>query len=80
MGMSEEIYLLRCIITKVCSDFFKAKDYNGKKYIILKTDRIKDYKKGIDFTFYAKREERGIILKRNIYIPLTQEEYEQNIS
>jgi len=75
----EDLFLLRCIVTKVCKDYFEAKDYNGKKYIITKNEASKNFKEGTDSTFYATKKIGGLFLKKVILNPLTKQEYEDFI-
>jgi len=71
-----DLYLLRCVVTKVTAEGFEAKDYNGKKYIIAKNDATKNYKVGTDSTFYATKSEEGFFIKKTVLYPLTSKEYE----
>ncbi|WP_027631780.1 hypothetical protein [Clostridium hydrogeniformans] len=73
---SDDLVLIRCVINKDCGDHFKGKDYNGKNYIIMKTEATKRFKKGTDDTFYAIKEVKGLVLKKEVYHPITTKEYE----
>ena len=72
----DNLVLIRCVINKDCGDYFKGKDYNGTNYIIMKTEATKRFKKGTDDTFYAIKEVRGLLLKKEVYHPITSKEYE----
>jgi len=72
----DDLYQVRCIVTKENYDSFDAKDYNGRKYIIAKNAATKNYKVGTDSTFYATRQEEGLFFKKVILHPLTNREYE----
>ena len=71
----DQIKLLRCIIQKDCGDYFKAKDYQNNKYIIAKNKVTANYKKGTDNTFYAIKETKGKLIKREIYHPISSNEF-----
>jgi len=71
----EDVVLMRCIITKDKGRYFKAQDYNGNKYTIAKNSFSKKFKKGSDDTFYAYKETRGIFYKKEIYNPISTDEY-----
>ncbi|WP_238884705.1 hypothetical protein [Clostridium sp. YIM B02551] len=71
----DDIILMRCIIKKDCGDYFKAEDYNGRKYIIAKNRTSKNFKRGTDDTFYAYKESVGMLFKKEIYYPVSSDEY-----
>ncbi len=73
----DDLTLVRCIIKKDCRNFFKAQDYNGKKYIVIKNHVTSKFKKGTDDTFYAVKEKRGYILKRDVLYPISSTEFEK---
>jgi hypothetical protein len=73
----DDVYLIRCIVTKVNTNTFEGKDYNGKKYIIAKNEVSKNFDVGTDSTFYATKEEQGLIFKKEVLIPLSKREYEE---
>lgn len=59
----------RCIIKAEKSNYYIGKDYNGKKYKIVKNEHIK-CKVGDDFYFYANRE-KGFL--KDTLIPISDE-------
>jgi hypothetical protein len=73
----DDVYLIRCIVTKVNTNTFEGKDYNGKKYIIAKNEVSKSFDVGTDSTFYATKEEQGLIFKKEVLVPLSKREYEE---
>jgi hypothetical protein len=73
----DNLFLLRCIVTKVCKGHFEAKDYNGKKYIIKKNEATKNFKEGTDSTFYATKKINGWFFKKVVLYPLTDSEYRE---
>lgn len=76
MNFSEEnLILIRCLITGETSKYFKAKDYLGNSYLIVKNKITKSLSVGKDNTFHAYKEEKGLILKKTILYPLSNEEY-----
>lgn len=76
----DDLYLMRCIVTKVNDEYFEGKDYNGRKYIIAKNEATKNYKLGTDNTFYATKKVEGLMFKKTILEPLTTDEYEAILS
>lgn len=70
-----DLVLLRCIITKDCGSYFKAKDYNGNKYLIAKNSASKKFKEGSDDTFYAYKEITGVLFKRELYHPVSSKDF-----
>jgi hypothetical protein len=73
----DDLFLLRCVITKIKDEYFEAKDYNGKKYLITRNEATKNYKIGTDTTFYATKKEEGLLFKKVVLNPLTTMEYER---
>ncbi|MPN60295.1 hypothetical protein SDC9_208023 [bioreactor metagenome] len=71
---------MRCVITKVNDNNYEGKDYNGRKYLIVKNEATKNYKLGTDSTFYATKRVEGLMLKKIILEPLTTDEYEYILS
>ena len=71
----DDILLIRCIIKKDCGDHFKAEDYQGNKYIIAKNKISRRFEKGTDDTFYAFKEEMGMLFKKEVYYPVSSSEY-----
>ncbi len=59
----------RCIIKAEKSKYYIGKDYNGKKYKIIKNKYIR-CKVGDDFYFYAKKE-KGLFT--DTLIPISDE-------
>ena len=75
MGKNRErgdvlIDLYRCIIKSERGSSYLGKDYNGRKYKIIKNSHLK-CKVGADIYFYAKIE-KGLI--RDTLIPVSDEE------
>lgn len=73
----DELVVVRCIIKKDCGNYFKGEDYNGKTHIIMKTDATKSFKKGTDDTFYAMKDEMGLIFKKQVLYPITSKQFEE---
>lgn len=72
----DELTLIRCIIKKDCGSYFKGEDYQGKSYIIMKNHATKHLKKGSDETFYAIKDEKGLIIKKEVFYPVSTKEFE----
>lgn len=71
----ENLILIRCLITGESSKYFKAKDYLGNSYLIIKNKITKTLSVGKDNTFHAYKEQKGLILKKTILYPLSNDEY-----
>lgn len=76
MDFSEEnLILIRCLITGENSKYFKAKDYLGNSYLIAKNKNSKSFSVDKDNTFHAYKEQKGLILKKTVLYPLSNDEY-----
>ena len=65
--MNNEFKLYRCIFLKENKDYIIGKDiFNSKIYNIKKSKETTDFKIGTDKSFYAIKEENGLILKKSI--------------
>lgn len=71
----DEIELRRVILKKDCGDYFKAVDYQGKKYRVMKNEVTKKYKVGQDDTLYFYTRKRGKIIKLKFYIAISEEKF-----
>lgn len=71
----DELILIRCVITGENEVYFKAKDYQGKKYLIKKNKEFSNFSIGDDRTFHAYKKENGLVLKRTILHPITHKQY-----
>lgn len=74
---TDELVLVRCIVKKEMGDYFKAEDYNGKKYIIEKNHVTRKFKKGTDETFYALKRTAGIFFKKQVLSPISGDEFQR---
>lgn len=70
----EEYQSFRCIILGESKNYIKAKDYNGKKYKIVKNNATKNFKKGFDYLFYAVLKKKGI-LKTKVLYPISYDNF-----
>lgn len=65
--MNEEFKLYRCIFLKENKDYIIGKDiFNSKIYNIKKSKETIDFKVGTDNSFYAIKEETGLLFKKSI--------------
>ena len=65
--MNEEFKLYRCIFLKENKDYIIGKDiFNSKIYNIKKCEETTDFKIGTDNSFYAIKEETGLLFKKSI--------------
>lgn len=65
--MNEEFKLYRCIFLKENKDYIIGKDiFNSKIYNIKKSKETTDFKIGTDNSFYAIKEETGLLFKKSI--------------
>ena len=65
--MNEEFKLYRCIFLKENKDYIIGKDiFNSKIYNIKKSKETADFKFGTDNSFYAIKEETGLLFKKSI--------------
>lgn len=71
----ENLILIRCLITGESSKYFKAKDYLGNSYLIAKNKITKSFSVGKDNTFHAYKEQHGLIIKKTVLYPLSNDEY-----
>lgn len=62
---------IRCTIVKVRKHHYIGRDYNSKKYKIVKNKYMRNRKVGDDFYFYATLE-RGLF--RDVLTPISDEE------
>ena len=63
--------LYRIIVKKETEKYFVGKSYDNKKYKKIKNENVKNLKVGMDYHFYAKKEEK---LFGTILIPISDEE------
>ncbi|SHJ78995.1 hypothetical protein SAMN05444401_3854 [Clostridium amylolyticum] len=77
MGKVEngEVILIRCVISGEKESYYKAKDYQGKKYLIEKNKDFKKVSVGDDRAFYAYKKEMGKLIKTTTLFPVSHEEY-----
>ncbi len=73
----EDLTLIRFIVKKDCGTYFKAKGYGGEKYIIIKNNASKHLKEESDVSFHVTKEEKGRIIKRQVYHPISSKEFEE---
>ena len=72
----EDTVLVRCLITSVSGEYYKAKDYQGNRYFIEKNNFSRSFQVGDDRSFYAyKKEFQGFFEKRYFLYPITNEKY-----
>lgn len=72
---TKNIHLIRFVIVKEGKDYFICKDYNNKKYKLLKSQETKKLQVGSDTTQYVKKV--GKSLFNDVIMLLTKkEEYE----
>ena len=72
----DDVVLVRCIITGEGDDYYKGKDYQGNRYLIVKNPFFKHLAVGEDRTFYAyKREDLRVFPGKTALYPITHEEY-----
>ena len=65
--MREEFKLYRCIFLKENKDYIIGKDiFNSKTYHIKKSKEIEEFRIGTDNSFYAIKEENGLMFKKLI--------------
>lgn len=65
--MKEELRLYRCILLKENRDYIIGKDiFNSKIYHIKKSKETEEFRIGNDNSFYAIKEENGLIFKKLI--------------
>ncbi|WP_040213351.1 hypothetical protein [Clostridium polynesiense] len=72
----KDLTLLRCTITEEEKDCFKAKDFSGNKYVIMKNEAERYFSVGEDRTFFALKRQEGLMFKKDVYYPITNEQYE----
>lgn len=70
----EDYKFFRCIFLGESKKYIKAKDFNGKRYKIVRNESTKNFKKGFDDIFYAVLKEEGFF-KTNVLYPISYEEY-----
>lgn len=70
----EEYQSFRCIFLGDSKNYIKAKDFNGKRYKIVKNSSTKTFKKGFDDLFYAVLKKEGIF-KTNVLYPISYDDY-----
>lgn len=77
MGKVEngEVILIRCVITGEKESYYKAKDYQGNKYLIEKNKDFKKVSVGDDRAFYAYKKEIGKLIKITTLFPVSHEKY-----
>ena len=72
----DDVILIRCMITGESEDYYKGKDYQGNRYLIVKNEFFKHLSVGDDRTFYAyKKEDMRSFSGKTALYPLTHEEY-----
>ena len=72
----DDVVLVRCIITGESDDYYKGKDYQGNRYLIVKTPFFKNLDVGEDRTFHAyKKEDARIFPGKAALYPIAHEEY-----
>lgn len=65
--MKEDFKLYRCIFLKESKEYIVAKDiFNKNVYHIKKCENTGDFKVGADKSFYAVKEECGLLFKKVI--------------
>lgn len=65
--MKENFKLYRCIFLKEKKDYIIGKDvFTSKTYYIKKSKETEGFKIGTDNSFYATKEESGLIFKKPI--------------
>ena len=65
--MNDNLRLYRCVFLKENNEFIIGKDiFNEKVYHIRKSEETEGFKIGTDNSFYAERELKGILFKKNI--------------
>ena len=65
--MKENFKLYRCIFLKEKKDYIIGKDvFNSKTYYIKKSKETEGFKIGTDNSFYATKEESGVIFKKPV--------------
>lgn len=63
----EKIKLYRCIFLKENKDYIIGKDiFSSKIYNIRKNKETATFKIGTDNSFYAKKEESGVVFRKTI--------------
>lgn len=70
----EEYQNFRCIFLSESKNYIKAKDYNGKRYKIVKNNSTEHFKKGFDYLFYAVLKKEGIF-KTNVLYPISYDDF-----
>ncbi|WP_426350160.1 hypothetical protein ACPWSR_02695 [Alloiococcus sp. CFN-8] len=72
----DDIVLIRCMITGESEDYYRGKDYQGNRYLIVKNQFFKHLAVGDDRTFYAyKKEDMRLFSGKAALYPITHEEY-----
>lgn len=72
----DDVLLIRCMITGESDDYYKGKDYQGNKYLIVKNQFFKHLAVGEDRTFYAcKKDDTRLFSGKTALYPITHEEY-----
>ncbi|MBU3207149.1 hypothetical protein KPL33_09185 [Clostridium algidicarnis] len=73
----DDLTLIRFIVKKDCGTYFKAKGYNEEKYIIIKNNASQHLKEESDVSFHAIKEEKGVLIKKQVYYPISSTEFEE---
>ncbi|SUY45839.1 Uncharacterised protein [Clostridium putrefaciens] len=71
-----DLTLIRFIVKKDCGTYFKARGYSGEKYIIIKNDASKHLKEASDASYHVIKEEKGVLIKRQVCYPISSAEFE----